>query len=119
MLKLPKRKKETTEQPTKLPLRPTTKLPNKVDMSKLWTYERLVDGLWEPVDKDDIKNGDVFMVFDKKGRPEADGKAFLCLESLWYTSDTKKWDIKGVPYSAHFFTGNYKRPGVDDVEQES
>ena len=109
ILKLPKRKKEKAERPTRLP--------NKVDMAKLWKYERLVDGLWEPVDKDDIVNGDVFLVFDQKGRPEADGKAFLCLDALWYTSETKKWDIKAVPYSSHVFMGNYKRPGADDVEQ--
>jgi hypothetical protein len=106
ILKLPKRKAE------KKP-----KLPNKVDMTKLWKYERLVDGEWQPVDKNDIENGDVFRVFDQKGQPESNGKAFLCLDALWYTSETKKWDIKAVPYSARFFMGNYKRPGADDVEQ--
>jgi len=114
ILKLPKKKTEETVTTSK-PAR-SRPLPNKVDMAKLWKYERLVEGLWEPVDREDIKNGDVFKVFDQKGHPEAGGKAFLCLEALWYTSDTGKWDIKGVPYSAHFFMGNYQRPGASDVE---
>jgi hypothetical protein len=112
ILRLPKKKKtaEVTAKPV---------LPRKVNIEMLWTYERLVDGLWEPVEKKNIKSGDIFVVFDENGKPAADGKAFLCLSELWYTSETKKWDIKAVPYSAHLFLGNYQKPkGAGDVEQE-